>query len=76
VSTSEDIRKEIDGLLPSEQEDLLRYLEKRIHAAHEQEPAQKIACEGRWLTEEESDLQYFIPETHYQAASTDRQEDE
>jgi hypothetical protein len=76
VITPADIRKAIDGLLPSEQEDLLRYLTKRIDAAHEAEPSQKLAFESKWLAEEESDLQYFIPEAHYQSANPDRQEDD
>jgi hypothetical protein len=76
VITQADIKKAIDGLLPSEQEDLLRYLTKRIDAAHKAETAQKIALERKWLAEEESDLQYFIPEAYYQSANPDRQEDD
>lgn len=74
MSAPEHIRKAMDELSPSEQEDLLRYLAKRLDAAHGLE-AQKLACEGRWLTEEESDLQYCIPESH-QSTEISRREDD
>lgn len=74
MSAPEHIKKAVDGLSPSEQEDLLRYLAKRIDASHGLE-AQKLACRDRWLTEEESDLQYCIPEAH-QSTEMSRREDD
>lgn len=76
MSTPDDLKKAIDALLPFEQEDLLRHLTKQIDAAHQRDPIQKIACQGRWATEEESELQYFIPEMHYQSAKLNRGEDQ
>ena len=59
---SESIKRAIDSLSLSKQEDLLFYLSTRIRGARQSEPAQKLSCEGEWATEDKSDLQYWIPE--------------
>jgi hypothetical protein len=69
MSTLEDLKKAIDSLLRFEQEDLLRYLSTRIQDAQQLDQAERLTTDRTWITEEESDLQYVIPETRYQSAT-------
>jgi hypothetical protein len=75
MSTLEDLKKAVDSLLRLEQEDLLRYLSTRIQDAQQLDQAQRLTPDRTWITEEESDLQYVIPETHYQPATNRRKEE-
>jgi len=63
MNTLDDIKKAIDALSGSQREDLLRYLASAIHSAPQAHAMQRLAFEGKWPAEEQSDLQYVIPES-------------